>query len=451
MPGKEIYFNLLKLGFPVLVTELGVIMVAFADTMMVGAYGTNELAAASFVNNFFLMAVVMQVGFAAGITPLVGALYGKKKYSEIGKLSRVAVRMNLAAGVVFTTLMGVLYFFLDRMGQPSELMPLIKEYWLIILSSLLPLSLFNCLQQVANGTTDTATPMWVMLFMNVVNIIGNYILIFGKFGCPELGLAGAGYSTAFARWTGAVLIAALMLTRRRYHVYREGYALISDNRQLRKELFNTSWPVMLQSGLESMLWSLGAVVCGWFGALQLAGYQVIVTISQIGFMTYISFGIAGSIAVSNCMGKQDYAALRRGVTAALHVNLLLCLIASTTFISVGEYMLRMFTSDSGVIAVGMVLIPPLVLYQLADAIQITYAHALRGTSDTVPLLRASIVAYILFGVPLMLFLADTLQWKSIGVYYSFSGALFVAAWMLWRAYRRAVSRAETASLTNKNR
>ena len=162
---KNEYKILLRLGLPVLITEIGKIVVSFADTMMVGAYGTKELAAAAFVNNFFVVAIVMLIGFAAGATPLFGALYSQKKNLEMGQTIRVSLQLNAIAGVVFTIVMGVLYFFLDRMGQPEELLSLIRSYYLIVLASLIPMAVFNCFQQLANGVNDTAMPMWVMLGM----------------------------------------------------------------------------------------------------------------------------------------------------------------------------------------------------------------------------------------------------------------------------------------------
>lgn len=443
---KNEYKILLRLGLPVLITEIGKIVVSFADTMMVGAYGTKELAAAAFVNSFFVVAIVMLIGFAAGATPLFGALYSQKKNLEMGQTIRVSLQLNAIAGVVFTIVMGVLYFFLDRMGQPEELLSLIRSYYLIVLASLIPMAVFNCFQQLANGVNDTAMPMWVMLGMNVLNIVGNYVLIFGCLGFPELGLVGAGVSTLFARLVGAVVITIIVLRSRRYSIYHQGLMSKVPLSNERKHALKIAIPVMLQNGIECVLWSFGAVVCGWFGTLQLAGYQVVITISQLGFMTYLSFGVAVSIRVANYMGINDLVAIRRISSAGLHINLLLATIACAIFIVGSEYLLGLFTQDADVISVGLALIPPLVLYQYGDAVQITYANALRGTSHVAPLLWISIICYLCVGVPLQLLLATTFGLKSIGVYYSFSGALFLAAVLLIWAFRRTLKRHRQSQL-----
>ncbi|MDE6510775.1 MAG: polysaccharide biosynthesis C-terminal domain-containing protein, partial [Muribaculaceae bacterium] len=293
------YKSLFRLGMPVMATQLGIITVAFADTAMVGAYGVDELAAAAFVNSMFMIPVVMQIGFASGITPLIGALFGRDDHAGAGRTLRAGMQVNAFLSIGLTVLMGIIYFFLDMFGQPEELLPLIRQYYLIILASLFPMALFNCSQQTANAVTDTATPMWIILGANAVNILGNYLLIFGKLGCPEMGLNGAGISTLTARWLSAIGIWVVFMTTKRYRPYKQEALGSSHVGHIRRIVWSTSWPIMIQSGVECGLWSLGAVVTGWFGKIQLAAYQVINTISQLGFMTFMSFGIAVSIRSAN--------------------------------------------------------------------------------------------------------------------------------------------------------
>lgn len=440
---KVEYKNLWRLGLPVLVTQVGIIVVSFADTMMVGAYGTEELAAAAFVNSLFMIATVMQIGFASGMTPIIGALYSRGENHRVGATLRSGLQINVLVSIGFTAIMGALYFFLDRFGQPEELLPLIRQYYLIVLMTLLPMVVFNCCQQTANGTTDTATPMWIILGANVMNIIGNYALIYGHFGLPELGLVGAGLSTMTARYAAMTGIVLFILFSRRYRPYVKGLREGSEEAgKIRRTVWATSYPVMIQSGVECFLWSFGAIVSGWFGKIQLASYQVVNTIAQLGFMTYMSFGVATSIRVANFTGLRDVAGMRRITSAGLHLNILLATIASAIFLIGGSRLIHAFTPDPDVVAVALALIPPLILYQYGDAVQLTYANALRGTSDVKPLLWISIVSYIIVGMPLLLLLAKVLEMHNLGVYYSFSGALIVASLLLRKAFNKALSKKE---------
>lgn len=441
---KSEYKRLVRLGVPVMVTQLGIIVVSFADTVMVGRCGTRELGAAAFVNSIFMVVTVMQLGFANGLTPLIGALFSQHDLPRTRFMMRAGVISNLLISALFTLILGALYFFLDCMGQPAELMVLVRPYYLIMLSTLLPMALFNAFQQTSNGCTDTATPMWIIVGCNILNIIGNWLLIGGEAGFPRLGLAGAGISTMTARYMGVIAIVAVYLLSPTRRAYLRGW--LKDGREMlrqdMKEVWVTSYPVMIQSGIECFLWSFGGVVCGWFGTIQLASYQVILTISQLGFMIYMGFGVATSIRVANLTGVKDFAGVRRTTVAGLHLTLVLATLSSLSFYLFTDRLVTFFTPDRAVELAAVPMIAPLILYQYCDAVQLTYANALRGTSKVKPLLWVAVLAYLVVGVPAMLWLAKGLGGGNVGVYYSFSVALFVASVGLWWSFRRAVGKME---------
>lgn len=434
------YKSLARLGAPVLVTQIGVIAVSFADTMMVGAYGLDELAASAFVNSLFLIAIVMLLGFAGGVTPIIGALYGRGEHAEGGSMLRASLQVNVMLSVTFTVVMGALYFLLDDFGQDPEILPVAKSYYLIVLATMVPVGIFACFQQAANGTTDTATPMWIILASDVLNVAGNYVLIFGKFGFPELGLAGAGVSTLAARLFSAVTIVVVFALRGRYRPYWDSLLHSAAGGRRRLKVWTTSYPLMIQSGVECGLWSLGAVVSGWFGKVQLAAYQVMNTIGQLGFMIYMSFGWAVSIRVANYTGRGDLAGIRRITSAGLHLVLGLATLSSLVFIFFTPALVSLFSPEREVVAYALTMVVPLVLYQYCDGTQLVYINALRGTSIVKPLLWISLISYIGVGVPLLLFMAKWAGLETVGVYYSFSGALTAAAVLLYVAYRRALQR-----------
>lgn len=431
-----VYSILFRLGLPVLVTQLGTIVVSMADTMMVGAYGTRELASAAFVNNLYMVPIVMQMGFAGGVTPLIGALWGAGRFKDAGSMLRVALRLNVLLALVVCLVMGGMYFALPHMGQPSELLPLVKEYYLIVLASVIVGSLFYPCMQMAMGVTDTVSPMVIIVGGNLLNIAGNYMLIFGHCGLPELGLAGAGLSTLLARVACSAAMVWVVTCSRRYRPYRQGLRCPVPVPGQRRELWRTSVPVMIQSGVECSLWGLGAVVSGWYGKEQLAAYQVVLVMGQLGFMTYMSFTTATSVRVANLTGRGDRPGILATARAGLRMILCLATLASLTFLLLGRGILSLFTSDSAVIGVGVTLVFPLVLYQYADAVQMTYVNALRGTSKVRPLIPISMLSYLLVGAPVMLFLASGLGMASAGVYYSFSVALALAAVLYRRSFLR---------------
>ncbi len=432
------YKSLLRLGLPVLVTQLGIITVSFADTAMVGAYGVRELASAAFVNSIFMIPVVMQIGFAQGTTPLVGALFGRGETSAIGRMLKSGLQVNALISMAFTLLMTALYFLLPYFGQPEELLPTIRGYYLTVLGGLLPMAVFNVCQQTSNGLTDTATPMWVMLGANALNIFGNWLLIYGHWGCPELGLLGAGIATLLSRVAGAVAMILIFSNRRRFRPYWEEARKATGLGSERLSNWVTSYPVMIQCGLEVTLWSVGAIVCGWYGKVQLAAYQVANTIAQLGFMIFMSFGVAVSVRVANYTGQSDRTGVRRITIAGLHINLLLATLACIVFFFWGVPLGGLFTPDAEVRASIALLIAPLILYQYGDAVQLTYANALRGTSDVKPLMLVAVIAYVAAGIPCLFLLGVFFDMQNIGVYYSFTVALFTAAILLRHFFLRAM-------------
>lgn len=302
---------------------------------------------------------------------------------------------------------------------------------------------YPCMQM-CNGVTDTATPMWIIVGCNVVNITGNYMFIFGNWGAPEWGLIGAGLSTFTARAMTVVVILCVILCGKRYRPYREGLLKKAPLGAARRKMFATSWPVMVQSGVETSLWAVGAVVCGWFSKEQLAGYQVVLSISQLGFMTYMSFVTAVAIKVANNMGTRDFRSMRKVTVAGLHLTLMLATIASGCFLLFGHDLLLWFTQDEAVISVGLSLLLPMIVYQYGDATQMLYANALRGTGHVKPLVWIALVCYIVLGIGAMAVLAGLAGLESIGVYSSFSVALFVAAYLMRRAFMKAVRMEESA-------
>ena len=220
---REHYKALFCLGLPIVIGQIGVIILGFADTLMIGHHSTVELGAASFVNNVFNLAIIFSTGFSYGLTPIVGGLYGTHQFAPAGQALRNSLLANLMVALLLTICMTLLFLNIERLGQPEELIPLIKPYYLVLLASLVFVMLFNGFKQFTDGITDTKTAMWILLGGNVLNIIGNYILIYGKFGFPELGLLGAGISTLFSRIVMVVVFVIIFMRSPRFIRYKVGF------------------------------------------------------------------------------------------------------------------------------------------------------------------------------------------------------------------------------------
>ena len=183
---KSHYPILLRLGTPIMVGQLGTIIMGFADTLMIGRHSTAELAAAGFANNIIGLALIAAMGFSYGLTPVVGALLGAGKQKQSAQKLKNSLLANNLVALAMMALLGLLYFNLHHLGLPADLLPVIRPYYLILVVSLAPQMAFNAFKQFADGLQDTRTPMWIMLAGNALNIVGNWLLIFGKLGDKEI-------------------------------------------------------------------------------------------------------------------------------------------------------------------------------------------------------------------------------------------------------------------------
>ena len=423
------YKKIISLGCPILIGQLGMIVVGFADNAMVGNYHTDALAAASFVNNVFNIAVMMCIGFTYGLTPIIGALYSKGENHSIGVTLRDALRLNIIFSLSLTLLMGVLYFNIHRLGQPAHILPLIRPYYLLYLAGVIPIAVFQSFAQWAYAVNSTKMPMWIILSANAVNILGNWLLISGNLGMPELGLTGAGIATLAARLICPLATFTIFLKVKRYRCYHDGF-FRSSTQLLRKRLsrlFTTSMPVSLQMGLETASFSVAAIMAGWLGDKELAAFQVLLITGTLGFCVYYSFGTAISVVVANAAGRNDLHEMRRKAWCGYHIILVFAAIASLTFLLFGSSLVRIFSSDPKVLSLAMSCIFPMILYQLADATQITFSNALRGTSRVMPIFYTSLISYVIIGIPVTYIMGILSGWGLPGIYYSFSVSLMCAA------------------------
>ncbi len=431
------YAAIFRLGLPILVGQLGMIVVGFADNIMVGHYSTPALASASFVNNLFNVVIFCCVGFTYGLTPIVGALFARKRMSDIGATVRSALILNIVFAAVITLLMTVVYFNIHRLGQPAELLPIIRPYYLIYLAGIIPLSVFNVLAQWSYGIKDTRLPMWIILGSNIVNIVGNYLLIFGNAGCPELGLTGAGISTLIARLLCPAVIIGCFAFRRRNAVFRQGFAAARTTWSDIRKIWNISIPVSMQMTFESGSFTAAAIMTGWISAIDLAAFQIIVIVGTLGFCIYYSIGSAVTILVANEAGRCDNHAMRRVAWAGYHVMLTLMCISSAIFLIFGNSLMACFTDDSAVLAITSGLIIPLVIYQAGDATQINFAAALRGTAHVMPMLWIAFVSYVVFGIPATYLLGFPAGLGTFGIILSFSVSLFIAGALFLHYFLRS--------------
>lgn len=437
---KEHYKALIFLGLPIVIGQIGVIVLGFADTLMIGHHSTLELGAASFVNNVFNLAIIFSTGFSYGLTPIVGGLFGTHQFAPAGQALRNSLLANLMVALLLTLCMTVLYLNVGNLGQPEELLPLIKPYYLVLLASLVFVMLFNGFKQFTDGITDTKTAMWILLGGNVMNIIGNYLLIYGKAGLPELGLLGAGISTLFSRIMMVVVFVLIFLNSPRFAPYKAGFYGRGWSKTVFRRLNALGWPIAFQMGMETASFSLSAVMIGWLGTIALASHQVMLAISQFTFMMYYGMGAAVAVRVSNFNGQHDIVNVRRSAYAGFHLMMALGAVLSFIVFLCRNYLGGWFTDSPEVAAMVTSLIFPFLIYQFGDGLQITFANALRGIADVKLMMLIAFIAYFLISLPVGYLCGFVLHWGIVGVWMAFPFGLTSAGLMLWLRFRHQTTR-----------
>lgn len=419
-----------------MIGQLGMIILGFADTMMVGHHSTTELGAASFVNNIINLVIITATGFSYGLTPIVGGLFGREELPQAGRVLRCALLANLMAGAIMMAALGILYFNVGNIGQPKELLPYIKPYYLVLLASIPFVMLFNAFKQFTDSITETRTSMWILLSGNLLNIIGNYVLIYGKVGMPEMGVVGAGVATLLSRVVMVALFLFVFLSRKKMRPYREGFFVLGWSRQLVRRLVSLGTPIALEMGMETASFSLSIIMVGWLGTIALASHQVMITISQFTFMVYYGLGAAVAVRTSYFNGQDDRDNVRHTVVAGLQVMVALELLLSGIIFLLRNHIGGWFTDSAEVSSTVISLMVPFFIYQFGDGLQINYANALRGIADVKPLMVIAFIAFFVISLPVGYFCCFVLNFGLVGVWMAFPFGLTSAGVMMWYRFKK---------------
>ena len=430
------YRSLLSLGLPIMIGQLGMIILGFADTMMVGHHSTIELGAASFVNNIMNLVIITGTGFSYGLTPIVGGLFGRGELPKAGNALRCSLLTNTLAGLLMVAALTILFFNLGNIGQPEELLPLMRPYYLVLLASLPFVMLFNAFKQFTDSITETRTSMWILLTGNLINILGNYVLIYGKAGMPELGVVGAGVATLLSRMVMVLMFVLVFTTRKTMAPYREGFLSQGWPRPLLRRLFALGTPIALEMGMETASFSLSIIMVGWLGTIALASHQVMITISQFTFMVYYGLGAAVAVRTSYFNGQHDHKNLLHTVTAGLHVMVALELLLGGIIFLLRNHIGGWFTDSPAVSSTVLTLMVPFFIYQFGDGLQINYANALRGIADVKPLMVIAFIAFFVISLPMGYLCGFVLGFGLVGVWTAFPFGLTSAGVMMWWRFRQ---------------
>lgn len=423
---------------------LGHTFVTFADNVMVGQLGTAELAAVSLGNSFLFIAMSLGIGFSTAITPLVA------EADAAG--NRVDGKDALKHGLVLCTCLGVLLFglillakpLMFLMDQPPEVVILAIPYLDLVAFSLIPLIAFQAFKQFSDGLSQTRYPMFATILANVMNVILNYLLIFGHFGFPKLGITGAAIGTLISRIMMFAFLWWLLRIKVKFREYVTGFRFLLLSRKVLAKIIRLGFPSALQMFFEVVIFTAAIWLSGVLGKNPQAANQIALNLSSMTFMFGMGLGVAAMIRVGNQKGLKDYPELRRIARSIFFMALLMDLGFALLFL-LGRYWLPTLYLDVGdlanqadnleVLEMAAQLLLVAAVFQISDGLQVVILGALRGLQDVKVPTLFTFVAYWLVGFPISYYLGLHTALQSKGIWIGLLAGLSTSALLLYLRFR----------------
>jgi len=423
--------NNLKLATPIMMGSLGHLLVGLIDDIMVGRLGPVELAATSLGNSLIFIALSIGIGFSFAITPLIA--------ESDGEGDKEKGRSVFQHGLILMTILGVAVFvmllflkpILYHLDQPEEVVVLAIPYYEIVAISMIPLMIFQGLKQFADGLSETKYAMYATILTNVVNVVLNFVLIYGLWIFPRLELVGAALGTLISRVVMVVFLFVVLMKKEKFVIYMRRLQLNEFNKNVFKKIMNLGFPTALQMLFEVGLFTASVLLAGTLGALPQAANQIALKLASTTFMIAVGIGVASTIRVGNQKGLKNYVELRRIAFSNFLLVLIIMVAFTIGFILFKDMLPLMFTNNLEVITMASSLLIIAGLFQLSDGLQAVILGGLRGLQDVKWPSILSFIAYWIIGFPICYYLGKEDVLGTLGIWIGLLVALTSSAILLF--------------------
>ncbi len=416
---------------------------------MVGQLGTAELAAVSLGNSFVFIAMSLGIGFSTAITPLVAEADGAG--------NKAGGKSALKHGLLLCTFLGIALFGLIQLGkpllylmdQPPEVVTLAIPYLDLVAFSLVPLVMFQAYKQFSEGLSQTKYPMYATIVANVVNIVLNYLLIFGALGFPKLGITGAAIGTLASRVIMLILLWYLLEKKKKFHDYVTGFNFKKIEKEVMRKIIHLGFPSALQMFFEVAIFTAAIWISGVLGKNPQAANQIALNLSSMTFMFGMGLGVAAMIRVGNQKGLKNFTELRRIAQSIFLLTFILEVIFAIFFL-LGRFWFPTIYLDVNdpvnqadnmeVILLASQLLLVAAFFQISDGLQVVILGALRGLQDVKVPTFITLIAYWLIGFPICYYLGLHTELKSTGIWIGLLAGLTASAIMLYIRFNKMTKR-----------
>lgn len=424
---------LLVLGLPLIGSHLAQMAITATDTLMLGWYSVEALAAVTLAGSVFFVLFIVGSGFAFAVLPMVASAMAMQNETQVRRVTRMGMWMSIIYGLLLMPPMIWSRSLLLAIGQAPEIADLAAGYLRIVAFGLVPALLVMVLKNYLAALERTQVVFWVTVIAAVFNGLLNYVLIFGAFGAPEMGVRGA--ATASITLQIASLVALVIYTARVTPEHAMFQRFWRADPEAFVRVFRLGWPIGVTNLAESGLFAASAVMMGWVGAQALAAHGIALQLASMTFVLHLGLSQAATVRAGHAAGRRDGQGLRDGARAAFGVSLIVVLITTILFLSVPEFLVGLFVDPDDpekpvIIAIGVILLAMAALFQLMDAMQVMALGLLRGLQDTrVPMIFAAI-SYWGIGMPAGYIFGLVLDWGAAGIWLGLVVGLAVASVLL---------------------
>ena len=436
---KEFKYNW-KLAAPVMVGMLGHTFVSFIDNIMVGQLGTAELAAVSLGNSFMFIAMSLGIGFSTAITPLVAEADAANDF----KNGKSAFKHGLFLCTILGISLFLMVFFakplLYLMKQPIEVVELAIPYLDLVAFSLIPLVVFQAFKQFSDGLSMTKYPMYATLIANIVNVVFNYLLIFGKFGFPELGIVGAAYGTLISRFVMVAFIWILLSKKEKSKAFVTNIKFFVLDKLMLNKLINLGTPSAMQMFFEVAIFTAAIWLSGLLGKNPQAANQIALNLSSMTFMVAMGLSVAAMVRVGNQKGLNNFLELRRIAISIFLLATILAICFGICFFLFHNHLPKLYVDyddavnlvdNTEVVSIASTLLIAAAIFQISDSVQVVVLGALRGLQDVKIPTIITFISYWVIGFPISYFLGKEEVYGSFGIWLGLLAGLTTAAILLY--------------------
>jgi MATE family multidrug resistance protein len=420
----------LILAVPVIIGQLGLIMMGVVDSLMVGELGADYLAAAALANHIVILILIVGLGVSMAVTPLVAISIGGGKRDEAQNLFKQSLVVNFAFGIIMTILILISSELIPYLNQPPLVTKYASSYTKILAISIIPWMIYQSYKQFIEGLSITHPPMVVTIIANIVNVFVNWLLIFGNFGFPKLELDGAGIATSASRIFMVIVMIIYVNRSKRFQEFDVSLIVRSFNNSVIKRILRLGLPSGFQYFFEVGAFSFTVVMVGWLGAKSLAAHQIAINLASISFMAVTGISAAGGIRVGNAVGKGDIKETRKAGFSAVILGASIMFCAGLIFVTLRNYLPSLYISDQDVISIASSLLVIAALFQLSDGTQAVGIGILRGLTDVKAPTLITFIAYWIIGLPVGYILGFIFELGVQGVWIGLLIGLTVSALML---------------------